>query len=90
MRMRKHGLHYRQAKFPQLEKVIKTWIVDQQSIGYTVSIKIKICKAKRLAAEENTMANEFTGSSSWCYCFMKWHNLSMRVKTQIAQKLPEE
>ena len=87
---RKHGLRYKEAKFPQLEEIMKTWVDDHRNNGYSVSTKMIMEEAKRLAAERNIPANEFTGSSSWCYRFMKRNNLSMRVKTRIAQKLPAE
>ena len=77
---RKHGLRYKEAKFPQLEEIMKTWVDDHRNNGYSVSTKMIMEEAKRLAAERNIPANEFTGSSSWCYHFMKRNNLSMRVK----------
>lgn len=59
-------------------------------MGYTVSTKMIMCEGKRLTADKNILANEFIGSLSCCYHFMKLNNLSMRVKIQLLQKMPEE
>uniref|UniRef100_A0A803J700 HTH CENPB-type domain-containing protein n=1 Tax=Xenopus tropicalis TaxID=8364 RepID=A0A803J700_XENTR len=56
--------------------------------GLSVSTKMIIYEAKRIAVEKGIQ--DFTGSPSWCYRFMKRSGFSMRTKTRIAQKMPKE
>ena len=74
------------AKWPQLEIDMKEWITRHRDSGFSVSTKMIIYEAKRLAAEKGI--EDFTGSPSWCHRFMKRCGLAVRTKTRIAQKLP--
>ncbi|CAJ0949590.1 unnamed protein product [Ranitomeya imitator] len=76
------------AKWPHLEVDVKEWIIRHRNNEYSVSTKMIIYEAKRLAAEKGIQV--FTGSPSWCYRFMKRCGLAMRTKTRIAQKMPKE
>jgi hypothetical protein len=44
--------------------------------------------ARNLALQWNL--TDFKGGVGWCYRFMKRHGLSMRAKTKISQKMPQE
>ena len=46
------------------------------------------CKAKALACELDI--KDFQGTSSWCFRFMKRHNLSIRTRTTVSQQLPDD
>ena len=74
------------AEWPQLEVDMKEWITRHRNNGFSVSTKMIIYEAKRLAAEKGI--EDFTGSPSWCHRFMKRCGLAVRTKTRIAQKLP--
>ena len=74
------------AKWPQLEVDMKEWITCHRNNGFSVSTKMIIYEAKRLAAEKGT--EDVTGSLSRCHRFMKRCVLAVRTKTRIAQKLP--
>ena len=57
--------------------------------GYAISTAELRLKATHLARQSDTMAN-FRGSISWSYAFLKRHDLSIRRRTNIAQKLPSD
>uniref|UniRef100_L7MZP6 HTH CENPB-type domain-containing protein n=1 Tax=Anolis carolinensis TaxID=28377 RepID=L7MZP6_ANOCA len=84
----KHTFRGRTAKWPQIDVEMKEWITRHRNNGFSVSTKMIIYEAKRLAAEKGI--EEFTGSPSWCYRFMRRCGLAMRTKTRIAQKMPKE
>jgi hypothetical protein len=76
------NLHRGTANWPELEEVLKTWILDQRRSDITVSTKMIIHRARLLAMDRNII--DFTGSPSWCFGFMKRNNLCMRAKTKIS------
>ena len=76
------------AFYPNLEKQIIKWITDCRSQGIALNT-IQIClKAKLYAKDMNII--DFKASSNWCYRFMARHDLSIRRKTHISQKLPDD
>uniref|UniRef100_A0A670ZE62 HTH CENPB-type domain-containing protein n=1 Tax=Pseudonaja textilis TaxID=8673 RepID=A0A670ZE62_PSETE len=76
------------AKWPHLEKELKTWIVEQRQHGVVITTKMILQEAKRIAREKEV--ENFTGSANWCYRFMKREKLSMRTRTRLAQRMPED
>ena len=42
-----------------------------------------------MAKARNVAESEFIASVHWCHCFMDRHDLSIRRRTTISQKLPE-
>ena len=84
----KRNLHQTPAKWPQLEKDMKEWILQHRNLGIAVNTKMIINEARRLAA--NKGADDFKGTASWCFRFMKRNGLSLRTRTKISQKMPEE
>lgn len=84
----KHTLRGPTAKWPDLEVKVNECITLHRQNGLSVSTKMIIYEAKRIAVEKGIQ--DFTGSPSWCYRFMKRSGLSMRTKTRIAQKMPKE
>ncbi|KAM3915673.1 pogo transposable element with KRAB domain [Leptodactylus fuscus] len=84
----KHTFREHTAKWPQIDVEMKEWIIHHRNNGLSVSTKMIRYEAKRLAAEKGI--DDFTGSASWCYRFMRRSGLAMRTKTRIAQKMPKE
>lgn len=84
----KHTFRGHAAKWPQLEVDLKEWIIRHRNNGFSVSTKMIIFEAKRISIEKGIQ--DFTGSPSWCYRFMRRCGLAMRTKTRIAQKMPKE
>ena len=76
------------AFYPNLEKQIIEWITDCRSQGIALNtIQIRL-KAKLYAKDMNIV--DFKASTNWCYHFMARHALSIRRKTHISQKLPDD
>ncbi|KAJ8389985.1 hypothetical protein AAFF_G00111460 [Aldrovandia affinis] len=42
------------------------------------------------AVARDMKINDFRGGPSWCFCFMKRRNLSIRTRTTISQQLPKD
>ena len=84
---KKRSLRHGLAKFPELEVELIGWIKAKRQQGSavsTTSIHLKaICWAK-------VQGINFKASLHWRQRFMKRHDLSVRRKTTVAQKLPEE
>ena len=78
----------RETFHPQMEEQLNAWIQDVRQQGVGVSMgEVKI-KAK-IIAKQMKIAN-FNASQGWCYRFFQRHKLSMRRRTHIAQRLPED
>lgn len=57
--------------------------------GYGVSTAEIHIRALKIA-KKDPKARYFKASTDWCYFFLKRHNLSIRRRTLISQKLPED
>ena len=75
------------AKFPALERTLKEWIISQRENSRAVTTIMIRLKAKELARQMNVA--EFIGGPSWCSRFMRRNRLSVRSRTTVGQKLPE-
>ncbi|XP_075207983.1 uncharacterized protein LOC142312884 [Anomaloglossus baeobatrachus] len=84
----KLGFRGQGAHWPKLELEIKEWVIQHRNNGLTVSRKMIICEAKRIATEKSLW--DFTGTDSWCHRFLKRSGLAKCTKTRIAQKMPKE
>ena len=80
---------YCPAKFPELEKELKEWINEKRKAGIGISTTVIRLKAKSMAKARNIAESEFKASVHWCHRFMDRHDLSIRRRTTISQKLPE-
>ena len=80
---------YCPAKFPELEKELKEWIDEKRKAGIGISTTVIRLKAKSMAKARNIAESEFKASVHWCHRFMDRHDLSIRRRTTISQKLPE-
>lgn len=74
--------------WPDLERQLFEWVVEQRECGYIVTRNQIMLKAKKISKMENIQ--NFKGNRGWCDRFMKRKNLSIRQKTKIAQKLPKD
>ena len=78
-----------------LEEMLVEWISDRRSKRLYVSRKMVVVKAKELFEEEESIREEaksdtFAGSNGWLYRFFQRHCITIRRKTTMAQKLPEQ
>ena len=76
------------ARWPQLEKQVHTWVLEQRSAGRGLSTVQLRLHAQVVAKEMNI--NDFAGGPSWCYRFMQRNRLSIRARTAMSQKLPAD
>ena len=76
------------AKFPALERTLKEWIISQRENSRAVTTVMIRLKAKELARQMNVA--EFIGGPSWCSRFMRRNRLSVRARTTVGQKLPDD
>lgn len=74
------------AKFPDLENELYHWICEKRDSGIGVSTTEIRMRAIQLHKSNSEV--EFKASLCWCQRFMKRHDLSVRRRTTIAQKLP--
>ena len=92
----KHIGSGRKAFYPKAEDKLYNWIIEQRKKGLAVnytSVKLqmyKILKEPAIQALYPMGEHEFQGTLSWIYSFMKRFDLSLRRKTKISQKLPED
>ena len=77
------------AKFPELEEDLAAWITSRRQEGVAVSTTVICLKAKALARDKEIPADTFKASQSWCYKFLARNSFSIRCRTTVAQKLPE-
>ena len=73
---------------PELEEPLAKWVDENRRSGYVVTRNQIMLQAKSLAKKNKIIG--FTGCRSWCSRFMKMHNLILRQKTKISQKLPRD
>lgn len=76
------------AKFPALERTLKEWVISQREKSRAVTTVMIRFKAKELAKQMNVA--EFVGGPSWCSRFMRRNRLSVRARTTVGQKLPDD
>ena len=76
------------AAWPDLEKSLEAWILEQRKIGAPIST-VNIRKKAKLLSLENVIEN-FTPGPSWCSRFMRRKGLTIRNHTTVGQKLPED
>lgn len=76
------------AHWPELEKNLTKWILEQREEGLSIStVRIRM-QAKNIAADMGI--SNFKGNANWCFRFMKRHKLSVRQRTSVGQNLPAD
>jgi hypothetical protein len=90
------GTPGRKAFYPEAESLLYSWIIEQRKKGFAVnyiSVRLqmfKILKDPSIQALYPAGEYEFQGNLSWVKSFMKRFGLSLRRRTKISQKLPED
>ena len=86
----------RKAFFPEAEKKLYTWIIEQRKQGLAVTYTtakitmFDILKEPEMIALYGNSTEDFKASFRWLSSFMKRCKLSLRRRTKISQKLPEQ
>ncbi|CAB4489943.1 pogo transposable element with KRAB domain [Rhizophagus irregularis DAOM 181602=DAOM 197198] len=86
----------RKAFYLKAEKILYSWIIEQRKKGFAInyiSIRLQMCKILKessIQALYSVGEYEFQRNLSWINSFIKRFGLSLRRKTKISQKLPED
>jgi hypothetical protein len=86
----------RKAFYPEAEKKLYTWIIEQRKRGLAVtyttikSRMLEILNEPDMAVLYGNLTEEFKTSHRWVVAFMKRYNLALRRRTRISQKLPNQ
>jgi len=86
----------RKALFPEAEKKLYTWIIQQRKQGLAVAYItirnkiLEILKEPEMVVLYGNLVEDFKTSQHWILGFMKRFNLALRRRTRISQKLPDK
>ena len=82
----------KKAAWPELEIDLLAWITEKRNNGLAILPSLVRLKALELVKEEKYRIPEgqFKAGNHWCQCFMKRNGLSLRQKTTLAQRLPDD
>lgn len=83
--MRKSEVHW-----PKMEEHIINLVAKMRKDGYVVTRNFIRDEAIKWSFNNREMSVNFKASINWVSRFMKRHNLVLRLKTKIAQKLPAD
>ena len=78
----------RVASFPELENKLLEWVKTRRMAGVGVSTTDLRLKALVISRGMESMPHDFKSSVGWAQRFMVRHQLSVRRRTRIAQKMP--
>ncbi|CAB5371896.1 unnamed protein product [Rhizophagus irregularis] len=93
---KKHIGSGRKAFYLKVEDKLYKWIIEQRKKGLAVNytmVKLqmhKILKEPVIQRLYPTEDDEFQGTLTWIQSFMKRFDLSLKRRTKILQKLPED
>ena len=68
-----------------LEEQLLSWILARRDLHLPVTVPILCVKGKDFICLDQP---DFKASDGWAHKFMRCHNLVLRAKTSLAQKLP--
>ena len=82
----------KKAAWPELEIDLLEWITEKRNNGLAILPSMVRLKALQMAKQDKYRipAGQFKAGNHWCQCFMKRHGLSLRQKTTLAQRLPDD
>ena len=81
----------KKAAWPELEVDLLAWITEKRNNGLSILPSLVQLKALELAESEKYGIPEghFKAGNHWCQRFMKRNGPSLRQKTTLAQRLPD-
>jgi len=85
----------KEAAYPLAENALKKWIIDLRNRGLGATPSIVKSKMTELLSNDFSeqypnAAREFKASDSWFNLLLRRHKFSLRRRTKIGQKLPQE
>ena len=88
----KRANHGKKAAWPELEVDLLKWIKEKQNDGLVILLSLVSLKALNMAKNEKygIPEGQFKAGNHWRQRFMKRNGLSLRQKTTLAKRLPDE
>lgn len=82
----------KKAAWPELEVDLLEWITEKRNNGLAILPSLVRLKALDMAKNEKygIPQGQFKAGNHWCQRFMKRNGLSLRQKTTLAQRLPDD
>ena len=82
----------KKAAWPELEVDLLVWITEKRNNGLSILPSLVRLNALELAKSKKYGIPEghFKAGNHWCQQFMKRNGLSLRQKTTLAQRLPDD
>lgn len=86
----------RKALFPEAEKRLYDWTIEQRKQGLVVSYTILRSKMLEILKEDDmleiygNLAENFKTSHRWLIAFLRRYRLALRRRTRISQNLPSK
>ena len=86
----KRAERFHPAAFPDIEKEVAAWITEKRQGGIRVSTNVICLKANSVVQKLGIAETSFKASYRWCYGFMECCGFSIRRRTMISQRLPQD
>ena len=88
----KRANHGKKAAWPELEIDLLKWITEKRNNGLAILPSLVRLKALDMTKNEKygIPEGQFKAGNHWCQPFMKRNGLSLRQKTTLAQRLPDD
>lgn len=80
----------KKGRLEEIENVTVEWITEKRQKGFAITRNMIRIKALTEARNRNIPREEFKASLGWCKRLMRRQGLSLRRRTTICQKLPNE
>lgn len=80
----------KQGKFPAVEEELLKHVQQMRSSCLAVSCEMLQFEARKIAHEKGIPAAAFKASRGWVTRFMRRHQLSLRRRTTLCQRLPQD
>jgi hypothetical protein len=78
------------AKYPHAEAKLYHYVINTRKNRSAVSMKMLQFEGRRLARKHNISISEFKVNYGWVRRFMARHDITIRHRRMIAQRLPPE
>lgn len=86
----KRAFRGKKCKYPAVEDELYKYVIETRKSGYAVTTEMLQVEANHIARRKNIPPNDFRASYGWIRRFMVRKDLSIRRRTTISQKLPEQ
>lgn len=83
-------IRHNDSPYSVLETDLNEWVLKHRGEGCIITRTNIRMRALQLAKDKKYGFKEFKATAGWCTRFMNRHNLTLRQRTHIAQKLPAD